>query len=311
MVSSYEKIRAYLAYLHDRHNVQVCIKDFCGFIPINKALDEAVRPFLAHTNVFCMYMKSTQEHYRVCLSMIRRMYTKCRRSRETYFGLCHAGLGEYVVPIYSGDVLIGCINAGFFQVNERRTRTRIDRACRHAPALDCEEALKLYGEGVQTADVDVDSMLMGLELLAEYLGQTYSILHSTHSAPSSVRSYLTSSEDTILTHAMEYIRLNAGSHISVAALAQFCHCSESYLSRIFKRRTGVNINVYINKVRVELAKNHLLLSRESVGEIASRVGFNDPNYFSRVFTQIIGISPTEFRRRFQQELPPDRAAKER
>lgn len=238
--------------------------------------------------------------------MIRRMYTKCKRGRETYFGLCHAGLGEYVVPIYSGDVLIGCINAGFFQVSERRTQARICRACRHAPALDREEALKLYREGVQTADVDVGSMLVGLELLAEYLGQTYSILQSTHSAPPSVRSYLTSSEDTILTHAMEYIRLNAGSHISVAALAQFCHCSESYLSRIFKRRTGVNINVYINKVRVELAKNHLLLSGESVAEIASRVGFNDPNYFSRVFTQIIGISPTEFRRRFQQELPADR-----
>ena len=310
MGGSYEKIRDYLSYLHDRHNVQVCIKDFCGFIPINKALDEAVRPFLAHTNVFCMYMKSTQEHYRVCLSMIRRMYTKCKRDRETYFGLCHAGLGEYVVPIYSGDTLIGCINAGFFQINERRTQARICRACRHTPALDCGEALKLYQEGIQTADVDVDSMLIGLELLAEYLGQTYSILQSTHSAPSSVRSYLTSSEDTILTHTMEYIRLNAGGHISVATLAQFCHCSESYLSRIFKRRTGVNINVYVNKVRMELAKNHLLLSRESVGEIASRVGFNDPNYFSRVFTQMIGISPTEFRRRFQQELPSDRTINE-
>lgn len=310
MGSSYEKIRDYLSYLHDRHNVQVCIKDFCGFIPINKALDEAVRPFLAHTNVFCMYMKSNQEHYRICLSMIRRMYTKCKRSREAYFGLCHAGLGEYVVPIYSGDALIGCINAGFFQVNERRTQARICRACHHAPALDCGEALKLYQEGVQTADVDVDNMLIGLELLAEYLGQTYSILQSTHSAPTSVRGYLTSSEDTILTHAMEYIRLNAGSHISVSALAQFCHCSESYLSRIFKRRTGVNINVYVNKVRMELAKNHLLLSKESVGEIAARVGFNDPNYFSRVFTQMIGISPTEFRRRFQQELPSDRTINE-
>lgn len=310
MTGSYEKIRDYLSYLHDRHNVQICIKDFCGFIPINKALDEALRPFLAHTNVFCMYMKSTQEHYRVCLSMIRRMYNKCKTTRKPYFGLCHAGLGEYVVPIYSGDVLIGCLNAGFFQVDERRTRARMGRACRHAPALDCREALALYREGVQTAGVDVDSMLIGLELLAEYLGQTYTILQTTHSAPAAVRGYLTSGEDTILSHAMEYIRLNSGSHISVAALARFCHCSESYLSRIFKRRTGVNINVYVNKVRMELAKNHLLLSNESVAEIASRVGFNDPNYFSRVFTQIIGVSPTEFRRRFQQELPPGRAPAE-
>lgn len=303
MGDAYQKIKNYLSYLHDRHNVQICIKDFCGFIPINKALDEAVRPFLAHTNPFCMYMKSTQEHYRLCLSMIRRMYNKCKKTQEIYFGLCHAGLGEYVVPIYSGNNLIGCINAGFFQVNEARTQARICRACRYIPALDSSEALRLYHEGIQTADADVDSMLIGLELLAEYLGQTYSILQSTHSAPSAARGYLSSSEDTILTHAMEYIRLNTGSHISVRALAQFCHCSESYLSRIFKRRTGVNINVYINKVRIELAKNHLLLSNESISEAAARVGFNDPNYFSRVFTQIIGISPTEFRRRFQSSVP--------
>ena len=304
MGNSYEKIRSYLTYLRDRHNVQICIKDFGGFIPINKELDETLQPFLAHTNPFCMYMKSSQEHYRMCLSMIRRMYDKSRRVRGTFFGMCHAGLGEYVVPIRSGDTLIGSINAGFFQVNSQRTVYRICRACRQVPPLDARHALDLYEGCIQSADIDTDAMLTGLEMLAEYLGQIYSSLQGTHASPSASRRYFTSSEDTILTHAMEYIRLNAGSHISVAALAEFCHCSESYISRIFKRRIGVNINVYINKVRVELAKNHLLLSKESISSIAARVGFNDPNYFSRVFTQIIGISPTEFRRRFHEDLPP-------
>ena len=97
-----------------------------------------------------------------------------------------------------------------------------------------------------------------------------------------------------------YIRLNAISHITLADLANFCHCSESYLSRIFKRRTGVNINVYINKVRMELAKNSLVLTDASIADIALSVGFSEPNYFSRVFTKIIGVSPTEYRKRFQK-----------
>ena len=141
------------------------------------------------------------------------------------------------------------------------------------------------------------------QLLADFLGQTYRMLRPTHNTPSQSRRYHNSSEDTILTHAIEYIRLNASGHITMADLSRFCHCSESYLSRIFKRRTGININVYVNKVRIELAKNHLLLSSENIAEIAAGVGFNDPNYFSRVFTNIIGISPTEFRRRFQGQLP--------
>lgn len=112
--------------------------------------------------------------------------------------------------------------------------------------------------------------------------------------------YHDSSEDTILAHALEYIRINYKSRITVTALAEFCHCSDSYLSRIFKRRTGVNINVYVNKVRMEFTKSPLCLSDESIAEIAASVGFGDPNYFSRVFTQIIGIPPTEFRKRFHQ-----------
>lgn len=307
-MGSYEKIGNFLQSLRDRHNVQICVKDFCGFVPINKELDEVLQPFLAHTNPYCMYMKSTPEHYRACLSMIRRMYTKCEKRHGTYFGVCHGGLGEYVIPIWSGKTLLGSINAGFFQMDERRAERRIRATCRRYDPLDGAEALRLYHSSIRSPEVDVNDMLFGLELLAEYLGQTYRILQNTHSDPNPARRYYNSSEDNILTHAVEYIRQNLNSHISAEELASFCHCSESYLSRIFKKRTGVNINVYINKVRMELAKNYLLLSKESMAEIAACVGFNDPNYFSRVFTQIIGIPPTEFRRRFTQDaLPPDAA----
>ena len=301
MDNSFQRINAYLRYLTEQHGVQLCIKDFCGFVAINKQLDEALRPFLAHTNPFCMYMKSDQEHYRICLSMIRKMYHKCERDRHTYFGMCHAGLGEYVIPIFDGDMLIGSINAGFFQNQKRKTHHRICRACTQKPPLDASLAEQLYQQSIHTPNVDVDHMLSALELLSEYLGQIYHLLRSTQPHSDTVGRYHDSSEDTILAHALEYIRVNYKNRITVAELSKFCHCSDSYLSRIFKRRTGVNINVYVNKVRMELAKNPLCLSNESIARIAASVGFDDPNYFSRVFTQIIGISPTEFRKRFHQD----------
>ena len=48
MPISFEKIGQYLHYLSEVHGVQFCIKDFCGFVAINKQLDEMLRPFLAH-----------------------------------------------------------------------------------------------------------------------------------------------------------------------------------------------------------------------------------------------------------------------
>ena len=219
MPISFEKIGQYLHYLSEVHGVQFCIKDFCGFVAINKQLDETLRPFLAHTNPFCMYMKSDQEHYHTCLTIIRRMYHKCERLGRTYFGMCHAGLGEYVVPIFDGDVLLGSINAGFFQTNEGKTTRRICRACRQEPLLDPDTAQRLYRSSIRTPTANVEQMLAGLELLAEYLGQTYHLLHSAQPHSDAAGRYHDSSEDTILAHALEYIRNNYKSRITVTALA--------------------------------------------------------------------------------------------
>jgi AraC-like DNA-binding protein len=297
MQQAYNKINAYLSLLRDRHGVQICIKDYCGFISLNKELDEALQPFLAHTNPFCMYMKSDQEHYHVCLSMIRRIYDKSKKLGATYFGMCHAGLGEYVIPIIDDSILLGSINAGFFQENRVRTINRIERSCSYEPPLDSRHAKQLYRSCISTPDIDPQEMLAGLEVLAEYLGQLYHDRRSSDSLPAQQARYRDSSEDTILSHAIGYIRHNAGSHISVPEMAAFCHCSESYISHIFKKRTGKNINTYINEVRIELAKNRLLFSNESIAEISASTGFSEPNYFSRVFTKIVGMSPMKFRYR--------------
>lgn len=300
MKNSYKNIRNYLTFLSQKYNVQICIKDFYGFIPINKELDEALQPFLAHTNPFCMYMKSEQQSYFRCLSMIRKMYEKFEKSsRDYYFGMCHAGLYEYIVPIRHKEFLLGSINAGFFQSNSRLTDWCIRRSCKSSCSLSYETASVLYQNSISPPRISPDELLPQLLLLAEYLSHTYEVLKKTNPDSAVICRYHNSNEDTILAHAIEYIRCNSKQHISMEELSGFCHCSCSHLSHIFKKRIGVNINLYINKVRIELSKSYLIHSNDSIGEIAINTGFNDPNYYSRVFTKIMGISPKEFRRRFQ------------
>ena len=299
MANPYRGVGDYLAYIRDKYNVQVCVKDFGGFIHINRDLYEALDPFLAHTNPFCLYMKSEPGQFHVCLSMIRGMHDRALREQEAFFGVCHAGLGEYVVPVRSGELLLGTVNAGFFQVNERRTQWCIRRTCRRTDSLCADRALELYRQSIASPTIPATDLLVQLRLVAEYLGATYQALGNTHAAPNMARHYQNSSEDTIISHAVEYILINSAQHITLPGLAEFCHCSESYLSRLFKRRIGVNVNTYINKVRIEQAKSALRHSRLPVADLAIGCGFNDPNYFSRVFSQIVGIPPSEYRRRFQ------------
>jgi len=66
-------------------------------------------------------------------------------------------------------------------------------------------------------------------------------------------------------------------------------------SREFKRIVGKTCSEYIISRRIEQAKK--LLSRNDllVKEVADRVGFDDPNYFTRCFTRLVGRAPSEFR----------------
>ena len=100
-----------------------------------------------------------------------------------------------------------------------------------------------------------------------------------------------------MAHALEYIRRNFASQILVKDLAAHCYCSESYINHSFKKRVGLNINTYINKVRMENAKNRLIKTQDTMTAIAD-LGFNDPNYFSRIFTMLVGNRPSDFRRRY-------------
>lgn len=299
-MEKFQKIGEYLNFIEKNYNVHVCIKDFCGFIPINKELDSVLRPFLGHTNPFCMYIKQDRKKYFQCLRMIRLMYNKCSVQKSGFFGMCHAGLGEYVVPIHYEDTLLGLINVGFFHVGKERSCHRIRKVCESSAILSTETALRLFDKHIADPSVPPEQLLPMMEVVAEYLSLTYANIQAAQPTTSLGRKRYNSSEDTIISHAVQYIRQNFHTPISISQITDFCHCSESYISHIFKRRTGVNVNTYINKVRIEHAKDFLTLTAESMSDIALNVGFNDPNYFSRVFTELIGMPPTEFRRRFSR-----------
>ena len=92
-----------------------------------------------------------------------------------------------------------------------------------------------------------------------------------------------------------YISEHYAEKITTAALAEMCYISEAHFCRFFKNAVGKTVMKYINEYRVEKATVLLANTGGSVAEIAAEVGFEDPNYFSRVFRSVMGISPAEYR----------------
>ncbi|MDR6804595.1 AraC-like DNA-binding protein [Dyadobacter sp. BE34] len=82
---------------------------------------------------------------------------------------------------------------------------------------------------------------------------------------------------------------------TVKYLAEMVHLSPNYLSDLLKKETGMNTQDHIHYFLIEEAKNILLNSDASVSEIAYALGFEYPQYFSKLFKQKTGTTPQEFR----------------
>lgn len=72
------------------------------------------------------------------------------------------------------------------------------------------------------------------------------------------------------------------------------------LKAVFKQQTGFGVNQYLRQLRLCKAMDLLRHGQQTIGEVAARCGFDDSNYFSVVFNQSFGVSPREYRQRFQK-----------
>ena len=95
----------------------------------------------------------------------------------------------------------------------------------------------------------------------------------------------------------DYIDRNYHERISVDNISKIFNFSRNYLFLIFKKEYGISPQTYLNDIRIEKSKELLLDEKQlPINEIAFAVGFNDPLYFSRLFSKKIGISPKEYRK---------------
>lgn len=96
----------------------------------------------------------------------------------------------------------------------------------------------------------------------------------------------------------EYIRENATDEISNTEIGAIFGYHPFYVSRMLKEKKGITMRQYIIAYRFKAAKRMLELTAKSIGEIAEACGFTDASYFAKSFKATFGITPKEYRARF-------------
>ena len=94
---------------------------------------------------------------------------------------------------------------------------------------------------------------------------------------------------------IDYIKQHYFTRITLEDVARHVNFNKTYLSRIFKEETGDSFTTYVNKVRIEKSKLMLLDKSIPLVDVANLAGFEDQSYFTKVFKNLVGISPKRFR----------------
>lgn len=99
-----------------------------------------------------------------------------------------------------------------------------------------------------------------------------------------------------------FIKENIETELELEKVASNFGLSLYYFSRTFKEVTGTNFSDYINKCRIDIAKELLLNGEMNVKEVCYKVGYNDPNYFSKVFKKYEGVSPVNYKITSEEQI---------
>ena len=101
---------------------------------------------------------------------------------------------------------------------------------------------------------------------------------------------------------VHYVQENYSRQISLTTAAEVVGLNSVYLSHLFKKIMQVNFSDYLNEVRLQAAEELLVHSMLKNGEIAYKVGYNDPKYFSSLFKKRTGMPPNEFRKKKKGQI---------
>lgn len=106
------------------------------------------------------------------------------------------------------------------------------------------------------------------------------------------------SSDTISNKIEElsaYIKTNCENEIKLSKLAKQLYISEQYLSRMFRKINGVNLNEFVVNCRIEKVTHELISTDKTITDIAFSAGFTNINSFNRIFKKKYNVTPKEFR----------------
>jgi len=270
----------------NQDKLNILLQDFhnCTNIPIS-FYDLTFNCLFAYPKempTYCANIRNIPHFERSCNNCDNQHFQLVSDTKSFHMYTCHAGICEVVAPIVYEDVTIAFIMLGRFRDKEN-TYSSLEKIRDFAQKhnMDVEEQTRAYENMPVFSQSVISSSFNILKSLIQYIWAENLI--STH-------------KDLLPQKIENYIEQNLTQELTVQIICEQFFISKRTLYNIFHNEFQDTFKNYVLKKRLHLAKKMLLTTKLAVAEIAEQCGFNDYNYFTRIFTKKYGITPTRCRK---------------
>ena len=279
-----EEITAFINAVREISGIGICYYDLNSFFNYDKY---GVQSNRGHYCAFCEKARSLPGGREECARSDKsEAIMLAKQYKEPFFYECHMGMRELVIPLMREDSLLGILFVGQCRTEEGDSARIAQNAARLMG--DPDEFARLYE---QLPLIPQKHLLNVGTILSEYFD--IRIWNNELLAPSAASR---PQNQELAESINNFIRLNYRYNISPREIAKEFHVNPSYASRRFSQYYKKTITDRITEVRIKRAKMLLSETEAPVGNIALNIGFDDVNYFSRVFKKATGHTPTQYRK---------------
>lgn len=159
---------------------------------------------------------------------------------------------------------------------------------------NCKKILELFSAKGLLSEEEKQNLKMEMKEYEEYEQFRNMILEKLYKNIQNSKTERKKQYSRTISQVIEYVQQNIAEDISLEKCAEISGSSYTYLSREFKKETGMRFVEFLNRQRVNKAKSLLIRSDISMKQIVEQSGFRNYNYFFKVFKEIEGITPSEF-----------------
>lgn len=240
---------------------------------------------------YCAYIRSSQVGMRRCVCPVSEieLIEHVRRVNKPCFLYCHAGLVDFAFPLITSSSTVVLAGGQFlFDLpSEERQQDLLDRV--KDLALDP----RILREKIPSIPIipliTIKSLIALITTIPEKFPERDVVEILSQISGSASPKYQK------IQKVLTFLRNHYREQHSLEEIAEEVGFSPYYLAHIFRQELGVTVMQYRTQLRMTVAKEMLQNTKRPVTQIAFDLGWNDSNYFSLVFKNETGLSPTSFR----------------